>query len=184
MGGFGAQSIARAVTRWIGIAGAVLAGVGGGALIIMMLLGTADVAGTNLLSKPVPAMFEATETLLVIVVFAPLAYLQIKRRQIGVDLLAARFPPRLKTASGVLSALVGFLFFMLITWRGGMLAWQSWQVREVIQGLVNFPIYPSKILLVIGSGLVTLRAGADVIEHTYNLVKARPADTKTEPNGP
>ena len=52
-------------------------------MIASMLLGFADVVGTQFLGLPVPGTLEVTESTMVLIVFGALAYTQRKRGQIG-----------------------------------------------------------------------------------------------------
>ena len=51
----------------------------------------------------------------------------------------------------------------LIAWGGWVLAIDSWRVREYAEGIVQFPIYPSKFALAVGATLMTLQTLVDLV---------------------
>ena len=71
----------------------------GAAILLMTLLGGADVLSTALFRQPIPGVYEATETLMVLVIFLSLGWLQTSNGNIAVDILTERFsPPRWTSA--------------------------------------------------------------------------------------
>ena len=61
--------------------------VGGLGMLFSMFLGVADIVGTQVLLIPVPGPRELTESTMVLIVFGALAYAQIRRAHIRVELL-------------------------------------------------------------------------------------------------
>jgi TRAP-type C4-dicarboxylate transport system permease small subunit len=150
---------------------AALAGL---AVAAMMLIGLADVLGTNLLGRPVPAAVELTESLMVVAIFLALALSQRQGRQIRVDLISARLSVRGRSTLAIVAALLGALVYSAIGWWGQQALGDSLRSGETSAGLWPFALWPSRAALVAGAGLMsaqclaegwqairTLRAGAD-----------------------
>ena len=77
--------------------------IGGMGMLFSMFLGVADVVGTNLLLVPVPGPRELTESTMVLIVFGALAYAQIRRAHIRVEIVYLRMPGRVRAAMDVLT---------------------------------------------------------------------------------
>ena len=146
---------------------------GGIGMMGSMFLGTGDVIGTQFLGWPLPGALELTESTMTLIVFGGLAYAQIRRSHIRVEIVYARVGPRMRAAMGVFAHALGILFF-------GLLAWQAWgeaafsiQIEEATDGLIRFPLYPARIILLSGTVLLVVRLVLDVIEDVQWLIEGR-----------
>lgn len=144
--------------------------VGGLGMLLSMFLGTADVVGTQMLGRPVPGAREITESTMVLIVFGALAYGQIRRSHIRVELLYTRLPPRGRAALDILADVCGLLFFGLLLWQAINEAQFSIQIEEATDGLIRFPLYPARIILATGTGLLIVRLALDVIVDLGHLI--------------
>lgn len=140
-------------------------------LFIMFPLVTIDVIARAAFSKPIPGTYEIVQVLLVGVVFLALSAVQTQRRHVKVDMLISHLPPKVQAVSGVLGDIAGAVFFGLIVWRTGLWTWESWEAGEKVVGLISFPLYPVKGLLVLGTFLACLKFLFDSIEGFGNLFK-------------
>lgn len=147
--------------------------VGGVGILAAMFLGTADVIGTQLLHAPVPGATELTESTMVLVVFGALTYAQIRRKHIRVELLHARCGPRGKAAMDILADVTGLVFYGLLAWQAYNEALYSIQIDEATFGLIRFPLWPARIIVVVGVWLLMLRLLLDVIEDTKRMIEGR-----------
>jgi TRAP-type C4-dicarboxylate transport system permease small subunit len=144
------------------------------AILIMVVMGTADVIGTKVFNSPLPATVEATETLLVVLLFGGLAYAQLQGRQIRVELLVNKFSPRMKLISAFTGNLIGAVFFIILTYYCIFQFWDSWLIRESAASIFRFPIYPAKLFMVIGGGIMTLQLVVDVVVEARSLMSRQP----------
>ena len=127
------------------------------AIVVMALIGGADVFGTKILNMPIPGTFEVTETLMVVLVFGGLAYAQERKRHVRIEFLLRILSSRARAVFELFAVLVGDVFFILLTWRCYLLFWESWVEKELGPSVIGFPIYPSKLFMLLGSGLITLQ---------------------------
>ncbi len=137
--------------------------VGGAGVLLAMFLGTADVVGTQFFGWPVPGALEITESTMVLVVFGALAYAQIRGGHIRVELVYTHVRPRGQAALDVLADVAGLVFFGLLLWQAIGEAVISWQIDETADGLIRFPLYPARWILVIGTALMIARLILDLI---------------------
>lgn len=125
---------------------------------LIVLIGVADIFGTSLFAMPVPSALEMSEACLVIVVFTGLAYAQQRRANVTVDIISARFTGIARTLSLGLALGAAILFFVFVTWRSGIAAWESVAIDERSSGLTRIPLYPGKIALTLGCFVAALES--------------------------
>jgi len=128
----------------------------GASVLAMTLLGGADVIAAAGFGRPIPAVFESTAALMVIVVFLCLGHLQSTDGHVAIDALVNRLGPRGRRWQRVVSQALAAAFFGILAWQSLELAWQSWSIREYSMGLVPFPLYPGKFAVAAGAALTTL----------------------------
>jgi TRAP-type C4-dicarboxylate transport system permease small subunit len=137
--------------------------VGGLGMLIAMFLGTGDVIGTQFFGWPLHGAKEITESTMVLIVFGALAYAQIRRAHIRVELIYSHMTPRVQAAMDVVADLAGLVFFGFLAWQCTIEAILSWQVGEAADGLLRFPLYPARWILVAGTAMLMLRLMLDLI---------------------
>lgn len=136
---------------------------GGVGMLAAMFLGTADVVGTQFLGAPVPGALELTEATMVLIVFGALTYAQIRRGHIRVELLYTRMAPRVRAGMDVVADLAGLLFFGLLVWQGIDEAIFGWGIGEATVGLIRFPLFPARWMLVAGTSLMIVQLVLDLV---------------------
>ncbi len=138
--------------------------IGGIGMLMSMFLGVADVVGTQGLGMPVPGAKEVTESTMVLIVFGALTYAQIRRSHIRVELLYTQMPARVRSCMDFIAHAFAFLFFALMVWQAYHEAIFSMDIDESTDGLIRFPLWPARIVLAAGAGLVCLQLLLDMID--------------------
>jgi TRAP-type C4-dicarboxylate transport system permease small subunit len=161
-------------SAWLGRLALWLLLLGTVGMIAAMLVGVADVVGTELLGRPVLGTLEFTESTMVLVVFGALAYAQERRAHIRVELLYSFVGPRGKSFMEVVTHIVAFIFFALIAWQGYAELLYSLEIKESTMGSVRFPLYPARVLLLVGVALLLLRLAIDIVQDLGRLRRGEP----------
>jgi TRAP-type transport system small permease protein len=161
-------------SAWLGRLALWLLLVGTVGMIAAMLVGVADVVGTEFFGRPLLGTLEFTESTMVLVVFGALAYAQERRAHIRVELLYGQVGPRGKSFMEAVTHIVAFLFFALVLWQGVVELLYSWEIKESTMGSVRFPLYPARVLLVIGVSLLLLRLTIDIAQDIGRLRRGEP----------
>jgi TRAP-type mannitol/chloroaromatic compound transport system permease small subunit len=142
-----------------------------------MLLDTFDVISTNFLLTAVPGTIEITETMMVAVVFGGLAATQRVGGHIRMELIYMHVKPWIKALMNMISEIIAIIFFSLMLWT----AWDqlkiSWGYREATAGLVLFPIYPVRAVIVLGVLILIGQLIMDVIRDIGLIREYRKIDT-------
>lgn len=120
------------------------------AILIAATLGVADVVLNIVANKPLAGAFEGIEHLLVAIVFCALPFAVRNDAHISLSLFELKpggFTYRAKT---ILKLLCSVLCYALLAYAsyGSFLA--SFESREFSQGLIGLPVYPFKLILLVG----------------------------------
>ena len=143
--------------------------VGGLGMLFSMFLGVADIVGTQVLLIPVPGPRELTESTMVLIVFGALAYAQIRRAHIRVELLYLKMPPRGRAVMDVITDLAAIAFFGLILSEAISEAQYSYQIKEATTGLIRFPLWPARFTLVACCSLMILQLCLHLIQDLIRI---------------
>jgi len=143
--------------------------VGGLGMLFSMFLGVAGIVGTQVLLIPVPGPRELTESTMVLIVFGALAYAQIRRAHIRVELLYLKMPPRGRAVMDVITDLAAIAFFGLILSEAISEAQYSYQIKEATTGLIRFPLWPARFTLVAGCSLMILQLCLHLIQDLIRI---------------
>ena len=157
-------AVARWLLRlnlWCGLASGV-------ALLLMMVMGAADVVGTNLdligiTSQPIPAAFEFMAAMMVVTVFLATSLSQARRNHIRVEVLVRLLPPRGQRVMDVLQHLLSAGMWGLIAFYGWKSGLHAVSVGEYATGLINFPLWPARLVLGVGATLMTVQCVFDLL---------------------
>lgn len=137
--------------------------IGNFAIAGMMFLTTADVIGRYFFNYPVLGAYEITEYLMLIMVFAFLAFTQSEKAHISVDIVFIRLPRRIQAFINRFNHLVCLLLMIFVTWRGIHNIFDMEKSGEA-STLLKIPDYPFAIFLVIGTLALCLEFLRDVLE--------------------
>lgn len=150
-----------------------LHGVSAVALLAVMLLTVADVAGRWLLNRPVQGTVELTQLALVAIVFLALGRVEDRGEHIAIDLVVDRLPQQWRRAVRVVAGLVSVLVLALVTWQLYEFAGRM-RAGDHVTGVLAVPIYPVALLAVAGALAYALAAMISVL----TLIQAPAADDR------
>jgi tripartite ATP-independent transporter DctM subunit len=136
------------VSRWFN-------GFGTGILAFMMFLTFADVVLRYLFSSPIPGSLEITEFMLAIFVSSSLAYTEVNKGHINVDIAMARLPKRAQAVINCVTSILSLVIFALITWQSIIYAAELRQGNET-SGVLHIPSYPFVYVLSLSSLMLCL----------------------------
>ena len=140
-------------------------------LLGMMLLVTSDVTCRYVFNSPIQGTMEVTEFMMVGLFYLSVAHTQALKAHVRIDILITHFPPKVRLVLEVLVYLLGLVLFALIVWQSSLSAVHDLRVGEVTMGLIPFPIFPSKVLVPIGSFILCVRFMVDIFNSSRKLLK-------------
>ncbi|WP_300342883.1 TRAP transporter small permease [Nesterenkonia sp.] len=144
--------------KFVRVLSQVLAVVSAAAIVAMVIAVAADVVARNATGASLPGMIEIAESSLVISVFFGLAWAGVKGEHVAVTLLADRFGPRLSQITSVFVWIIasGYLAWLLLATT--LRAIDSTAMQEERFGLVRWPLYPLRWVIVAGLAAMLLVA--------------------------
>lgn len=139
-------------------------------LLLMMFLTVGDVVGRKFFDAPISGTFELTTFMLALVVFFSIAYTQVRKGHISIDVVVSRFSKR---AQAVIDSITYFLslgLFSLVTWQSAVHANRLFEGHNV-SGVLSWPVYPFVIAVAIGSLLFSLVLVVNLFSSLAKAVK-------------
>ena len=133
------------------------AGLAGSALVLLALIGTADVIGSQFLGTPVPGTLEIGASLMVAGIALGLPMAQHARNHVRVEIFVDRFPPRVRAALDVVAQLSLALMLAGIAWMGWRMFLTSLATNEFSQGLIEIAMWPARLALALGATLAVVQ---------------------------
>lgn len=125
-------------------------------LILMTVMGSADVISTFIFGRPVPLVRELSEVLLAVVIFMSLAVVAREERHVKVDLFLQHFGPSLRRWLRVVALAISAIVIALLAVQSFELATASFTENERAMASIRFPVWPAKVAVAIGLGVTFL----------------------------
>ncbi len=92
---------------------------------------------------------------------------------IGVDVLVEKMSPRRRAFIDVATGVILLYAIGILVWKTGTDAWNSLQIREEYNSYFSPPIYPFKVMIVIGGFLLLLQAVVKLIRDIITATSGR-----------
>ena len=144
---------------------------------ILMFGVTADVAARAIYGQSVPGLFEMSELSMVMVVFLGLGWTLRDDAHIRVTMLTDRLSGRRRRLVEGVAWLCAALVFLLLAWPSTQEAAYSFSIREFRWGVVQIPIWWTKIALAAGLWFAAVQAmvKAVLVATDRDLPESHPA---------
>lgn len=129
----------------------LLAAIAAAAVLLMLGQTVLDVAMANLAGRPIPGNLEIISLYhMVVLVFLPLAFVEMRHEHIAVDLVVRLMPRPAQRAVLVSSYLVSAVFFAVLFYQTLLDALASWRLGEITMGAIYVTVWPAKFALPAG----------------------------------
>lgn len=136
-------------------------------LLALMLLVTADVFLRYFIGKPLVWAHDVVSLyLLPAVFFLMLSDSFREGAQVRVDILRDHLPTRLRAFTDAIGHLATLVAVVLIGIGAGWQLLEAWRAEEVVAGSIPWPVWPSFLLVVLGSAMLALRLAAACVGET------------------
>lgn len=150
--------------------------VGQGVLAFMALTITYDATMRYLFAAPTSWSLEINSFLVVYLAVMTAAEVQRRGEHIGITLLADGLRPGGRWVVTTAIGIVGAVFCAIITWRGGLMAYDAWAYGERVSSALGTPMWLAYAMLPIGFGTLGL-------QFLINIVRGpAAASSETMPN--
>lgn len=142
----------------------MVAWIGAGALVVMILIVVSNVVGRYLFRQPLLGTVEMVGLLTVIAVFCVLAFTESERAHIIIDIVVSRLHGRVKAILASIMCFLGAAFFITMGWQGGNLMWSNLFPTIRATGVLSIPFAPFLFIMAFGCVLF----GLELLIHTLN----------------
>ncbi|KAA8983405.1 TRAP transporter small permease subunit [Halospina sp. K52047b] len=134
-----------------------------------------EVGFRYLLNAPTVWTNELTQMLFGIYAVMSGGYVLAHGGHVNVDLLHSNLAPRKRAGLDIVTSVVFFLFTLTLLWFGIEMAWDSISGWETSHSAWNPPIWPVKLAIPVGTGLLVLQGLAKLLQDimvAFNLTDA------------
>jgi TRAP-type C4-dicarboxylate transport system permease small subunit len=144
--------------------------ISGALTIIMSLAATYGVGRRYLFHSPEPYSYEISTILLVACVVFALAGLQHQQRHLRVDFITTKLRPSTQLfLSHIFTPIIALFYVLIVMWKSGENAWYSMIIGELSQSVWEEPLFPTKMMVPIGMGLLGLVLIVQLIQGILQL---------------
>lgn len=112
---------------------------------------------------------EVSEFMMVALTFLALAYVQHERKHINISFLFSQQSEGIKTIWSIVTTLCSLGIFVLLTWATWVFAMKAYYSGFVSDGAA-LPLFPPRLLVPIGSGVLCLQLLADLMQQIGSLL--------------
>jgi TRAP-type C4-dicarboxylate transport system permease small subunit len=141
-----------------------------GLLLMMMLLGTADVVGRYVFNSPIKGTLEISELLMAVAIFLGWGYVQSSKSNIRVDFIIKRYPLKANQIVELVILILTFMLFAMITWQSFNLAMIDLDYGRLIEN-VYIPAFPFKLMVAVGAIMVCLESIIQIVYQLHDMTK-------------
>ena len=137
-------------------------------IVIMMFSVVVDVV-LRWFKIPIYGVYELQGFLVGMTIYFGLARTQQEKQHIGVSILSQYLPAKLTSTLLLIIYTVSMVFFGWLTYLYGGKAIESYVTGEVITGITRIPVYPLKIVMTFGLGMLTIQLFFDAVKEFKSL---------------
>lgn len=149
-------------------ASSVLNAVGMGVLLALMLLGTVDIIGRYVFSRPVTGSTEVGEVLLAGMTFLALAYTQVVEAHVKADIVTSRFSSRSRVMTKLAISFLLLPVFGLMTWQAAKTAILYWETGRLVD-VLYLPLAPFQLLVSLGALVLCFVLISQILQSVLKL---------------
>jgi TRAP-type mannitol/chloroaromatic compound transport system permease small subunit len=147
--------------------------ISGGLAAVMMVAVMREVIGRYLFHNPSDWSLELCGYLLVGLSYLAAAYTEVQEGHIRIDFVYERFRGKRKTLADILIPSIGLAWGLILVWQGSRLAFHSFSIGARSPDAMMWPLFPSQIMVPIGSALLCLVLIGKIIKNILRLTKGK-----------
>lgn len=160
---------------WVGYTSKALAILSATGVLVIAGIVSGDVLFRLMTGGSIPGALEVTETMLVVVVAFGIAEGQRRGAHVAMEVVIVRIPARIAAFARGLGYLACAALLAWMSYRGIILAFESYESGEYRFGLRRVPLWPSRAALAVGLVVLTLEVVRD-IESDSRKALSRPPE--------
>jgi len=144
------------INEWVGKSLAYL-------ILPIFVLMMVEVFRRYVLNSPTVWGTELTQMMFAVYVILSGGYILSVGGHVNVDIITSRASARTRAILDIFTSSLFFLFVGFLFYYGGSLAMESVRIMETSQSAWDVPIYPIKLMIPVGAGLLLLQGFAKLL---------------------
>ena len=156
---------------WLTSAGAIVAAI---ATLLLVIGITSEVIYRAINHRSISGLLEVSELVIVFAAFLGTASSQRARLHVSTGILTEQLPPRLAEMLRLIGLFAVLLLMVFLAWGSIEVAIQSVLTNEYRFGLIPIPLWPGRIAIVLGYGLLLLQIARELAQRGAALLCGRP----------
>jgi TRAP-type C4-dicarboxylate transport system permease small subunit len=145
------------VTNFIRVMAYTAASVSAVCVFLMMVLTFVDVSGRYLFKRPITGAGDITELLMILAVFLAMAYTQVMKGHVAVEVLVSKLSMRKQVILDAITSFLSGVIVVLISARLCVRAWVSFVNPYTYKSVtIGIPLWPFILIAAIGCLILCL----------------------------
>ena len=136
----------------------------------LMALITSDVLYRTLAGKSIVGAYELAEITMVPVTYFTIAYCQKYKGHVRMEFVVDRLRGKTRHLSEIIALFLSLSICVVIFYRAIVEAQQAVGIGLVTSGVVQWPAWPFKIVLIYGFSLICIRLGIQLVQQIRLLI--------------
>ena len=138
-------------------------------VVMMMITISFDVAMRYLFNAPTTWSFEVNRYMLIMVVFMGGPWTLTAGGHVSVDLFTETMERRKRVVLDIVTSVMAFIYMLMFTWESVVFTWDAWENAIRSTEYLAWPLWPIRMFLVIGGGLLSIQYIIKIAEDTAKL---------------
>lgn len=151
----------------------LLGKIGALSIIAIMILTSADVVLRYIVGSPIKGAYEISEILFLSAVFLGLAYTQVYKEHVQVEVLTSLLPLRAQVILETFMLLLALFIYVILGWQGTEDFVKSVASGEYRWGLIQIPLWPARLMIPLGASVLCLRLFGEIVLNLRSLLCRR-----------
>jgi TRAP-type mannitol/chloroaromatic compound transport system permease small subunit len=93
---------------------------------------------------------------------------------VSVDIVYGRFSTKTKAILSCVTSIFFFMFAVVLLWTGVDLAYDAFRYQETSGSILDWPLFPSKVLVPVGAALLLLQGIVKFINDLVTAITGKP----------
>ena len=166
------KKIMQTLDRTIERAGYIALLISGILILVMAWLSAYGVTRRYALNDPEPYSYQISTIFLVACVVLAIAGVQRLGRNLRVDFVANRLSKNVQDVLiNIVCPILALFYVVILTWQSWDTAWYSLQIGETSQSAWEEPLWPTKLAVPIGAGLLSFVLLAQLSRGVTSLIQ-------------
>ena len=156
---------ATCIIKWMDTACGILAEA---LVFLLMLLISGEIVARHVFNRPILGHVETATLSLVLILYLGLAYTQLMRGHIRVEIFISRIEGKKRELVEALTLFLSLIPSVLMLLATAQKAIVSVKGHEFVSGVVNFPVWPGRCAVTFGFILLSLTLTGQMLTHLAN----------------